>query len=381
MTRLLVHFEYATLNGGERSWLATLSAVREAGFDVSAVGPAEGPLADELVRREVTLHPLEYYAADGRRRDLADIRASLAAIIRQHEPELFHANSLSTSRISGPVVQEQGLPSLGHLRDIIKLKASVIRDLNCHRRLLAVSQATRDFHIAQGLDEERVEVCYNGVDVELFQPRPRTGHLHDHLGIEPNAPLIAAIGQIGLRKGFDVFVAAATELANRWKGDTPRPHFLIVGERHSQKEESVQFEQQLRAAAERPPLSGHLHFLGWRSDLPELLSELSALVHPARQEPLGRVLLEAAACGVPVIATNVGGTAEIFPRESQAARLVPPDDTVALTAAIEEVLTDESLQQQLCERGRQQVQTVFSRQQAAKRLITHYRALLQQTLP
>ena len=69
-----------------------------------------------------------------------------------------------------------------------------------------------------------------------------------------------------------------------------------------------------------------------------LLNELTLLGHAARQEPLGRVLLEAAAAGVAVVATDVGGTREIFPTEADAARLVPPDDAATLAAAMLELL-------------------------------------------
>ena len=99
-------------------------------------------------------------------------------------------------------------------------------------------------------------------------------------------------------------------------------HYVIVGQRHSEKAESRQFAtigqgharlactQRARAAPAR------VHFLGVRNDVCRLLDELTLLVHPARQEPLGRVLLEAAAAGVAVIATDVGGTPEIFPPDN-----------------------------------------------------------------
>ena len=70
-------------------------------------------------------------------------------------------------------------------------------------------------------------------------------------------------------------------------------------------------------------------------------------MHPARQEPLGRVLLEAAAAGVAVVATDVGGTREIFPPEADAARLVPPDDADALAAAMLELLGNRELRGRL----------------------------------
>ena len=99
--------------------------------------------------------------------------------------------------------------------------------------------------------------------------------------------------------------------------------WLIIGQRFSEKEESRQFEAGLHQAG-AGPLAGRIHFLGVRDDIPEILNELTLLVHPARQEPLGRVLLEAAAAGVAVVATDVGGTREIFPPESDSACLFRP---------------------------------------------------------
>jgi glycosyltransferase involved in cell wall biosynthesis len=112
-----------------------------------------------------------------------------------------------------------------------------------------------------------------------------------------------------MRKGLDTLLAAAGRIA----GGQPNAHFLIVGQRYSQKQEAFEYEAALHAVASQPPLAGRVHFLGLRDDMPGLLNELALLVHAARQEPLGRVLLEAAASAVPVIATAVGGTAEIFP--------------------------------------------------------------------
>ncbi|REJ93972.1 MAG: glycosyltransferase family 1 protein [Planctomycetota bacterium] len=379
MIRLLVVFEYPTLNGGERSWLASLDDSRRAGFEVAAAAPSRGPLADELGRREVPIWPFDVFDESGGRHDLAALRDSLAQIVARHETQLLHANSLSTARLAGPVARELGVASLGHLRDILKLRAAAIADLNCHPRLLAVSQATRDFHVAQGLDAARVEVCHNGVDLEAFRPRDACGYLHEELKIPVAAPLVGSVGQVGLRKGFDVLLEAARRVLGEGAGGgSPgaAPHFLIVGARHSQKDESRQFEHDLHDAAAAPPLAGHVHFLGWRDDLPRLLPELTLLVHPARQEPLGRVLLEAAAAGCPMVAADVGGTREIFPQEAEAALLVPPDAPHELAAAITRLLRDPALRDRLATAARRRIGDAFDHRRAAAGLIEHYRQAL-----
>jgi glycosyltransferase involved in cell wall biosynthesis len=244
-----------------------------------------------------------------------------------------------------------------------------VADLNCHRRLLAVSAATREFHVAHGLDAEKTHVLYNGVDLEQFRPRPPTGYLHRELGIPADSRLVGNIGQIGLRKGQLLFLIGAGWVADRW----PPLHFLIVGERNSDKEESKNYENGLRQSA-TSRLAGRVHFLGRRNDIPLLLNELTMLVHTARQEPLGRVLLEAAASGVAVVATDVGGTREIFPPGADAARLVPPDDPARLAAALD-LLGNRELLRRLGTAARRCAEERFDIRKNVGELIRHYETL------
>ena len=372
MPRLVLLFEYATLSGGERSILATLEDVRGAGFDVAAIAPPKGPLAEKLSEVGVELSPLVTVDADGKRFSQARIREELAQVLKRLRPDLLHANSLSMGRLSGPVVAEMGVPGISHLRDIVRLSRRAIEDLNCHSRLLAVSRATRDYHVAAGLSAEKTRVLHNGVDLARFYPRPATGYLHRELGIPGEARLLGTIGQIGLRKGQDVFLQAAERLADV----LPDVHYLIVGQRWSQKEESVQFESKLREAA-AGPLRGRFHLLGYRDDVDRLLNELTLLIHPARQEPLGRVLLEAAASGLAVVASEVGGTAEIFPSSLRAARLVQPGDGEALAGAIAELLGNSAARHSMATAARRRAEKAFGMKTAAAGLIEQYREILE----
>ncbi len=371
MPKLLLLCEYASLNGGERSMLSTLDGVRAARFTPAVIGPPEGPLAETLGRREVELVPFAFYDASGKRFPQDRLRDQLAKVLRLRQPDLLHANSLAMGRLSGPVAAELGVPSVAHLRDIVKLSRQAIADLNCHTRLLAVSKATRQFHVAAGLSAEKTHMLHNGVDLDQFHPRQPTGYLHRELGLPDETQLAATIGQIALRKGQDTLIEAAVV------AKVPNLHYLIVGERFSQKDESRRFEATLRTTADAS-LAGRVHWLGRRDDVERLLGELTLLIHPARQEPLGRVLLEAAAAGVPVIATDVGGTPEIFPKNSQAAQLVPPDNPTAMAQAIEGVACNPTLQSRLATAARRRAEATFNIRQATAGLITHYRQIIHQ---
>jgi len=371
MADLFLLCEYPTLSGAERSMLAVLDAVRTGGFQPAVIAPGQGPLVETLRARNVEVIPFCWRDAGGRRPPQDRLRRQLAELLRRRRPDLLDANSLATGRLSGPVARELGLASIAHLREIIKLSRQAVSDLNCHTRLLAVSQATSDFHVAAGLAGEKTHVLYNGVDLQRFRPRPPTGYLHRELGLAADAPLVGAVGQISLRKAQDVFVRAAALLAGRLR----RVHFVVVGRRFSQKDESRRFEADLRASA-TGDLAGRLHLLGNRDDVERLLGELTLLAHPARQEPLGRVLLEAAACGVPVAASAVGGTPEIFPSSPRCARLVPADDPHALAAAIIELMADGSLRARIGAAARRRAEDAFNVHEAAARLIEHYRGVL-----
>ena len=164
--------------------------------------------------------------------------------------------------------------SIGHLRDILKLSSQAIEDLNQHQRLVAVSHATRDFHVVQGLDADQMH---------RSQQWRRSGRIPAatadaaictaSLACRPSARLIAVIGQLGLRKGTDVALAAALQIADR----APDVHWLIVGERTSNKAESHDFEASLQSIAAEKPLAGRVISWAVAATLPTLVR-----VHAAR---------------------------------------------------------------------------------------------------
>ena len=370
MPSVLILCEYAALNGGERSMLSSLDGIVRAGYAVRIAAPAVGPLADALKSHGVEAVPFESSYPDGRRLTIEERRSRLAEILRIHRPALVHANSLAMGRLSGPVASELGVPSISHLRDIVALSRQAVADLNCHGRLLAVSEATRRYHVVQGLGEDKTYVLYNGVDAQQFRPSPPTGYLHDALGLSRDLPLLATIGQISLRKGLDIAAAALSSLAD----DTPFA-WLIVGQRHSDKDETRQLEDELIHAAQNR-LPGRLFFLGTRDDVARILPELTLLIHSARQEPLGRVLLEAAAASRAIVATDVGGTSEIFPPESDAAVLVPPDDPACMAQAIDDLLRDPVRRTPLGANARKRIESAFTVAGATAGLLSHYEQVL-----
>ena len=261
--RVLVLCEYASLNGGERSLLEVAKRLLTEGIELVIAAPRAGPLAEILHQLGLPHVPFDVVDGESQRPPRTVLRHRIAQLIKQTAATLVHANSVSMSRLSGPVVRQLSVPSLGHLRDIVGLSQASLADLSDHRRLLAVSAATRDWYVSAGLSPAKIRVQYNGVDLQQFCPRPLRGFLHQEQQIPSHCLLVGTVGQIGMRKGMDVFVRAAAVVAER-RHDV---HFLIVGQRYSQKDEAVIFERDLRAAASQGDLGGRLHFLGVRNDV------------------------------------------------------------------------------------------------------------------
>ena len=367
---VLLVCEFGNLNGAERSLLSTIDQLNGA-VNYSAVVPKSGELTEEFCRRHIPVYTLDWKSG-GSNRSIDDLRKDFSEILQDYKRRtesdfLVHANSLSSSRMTGPVCRQEQIPSLGHIRDIIKLSRQTIADLNCHKYLACVSFATKAYHVNQGLDEKKAVVLHNGVDISVFYPSKDK---------KTNAPLkVGTAGQISLRKGMDVFIQAAEILEQRGI----QLQYEIAGSRQSSKQETIELENKLIQSAAAFP-DGRFSLKGQMPDLANWLRSLDIYVHTARQEPLGRVLLEAAATGLPVVATDIGGTKEIFCQtdsNAKSAILIPTDDAQTAATAIEKLVFDIELRNQLGKQVREIALTRFSVQQASKNLLNLYNSVIQ----
>ncbi|MHC4355824.1 MAG: glycosyltransferase family 4 protein [Planctomycetota bacterium] len=369
--KVLLFFEYATLNGGEISMLATLEALGQTEFDFVAAAPASGMLTERLEQCRVRVLPLTLRNEQGRKRSIEQMNSHLVELVTRVAPDLVHSNSLAMGRMVGRIAAQLPIPCTSHLRDIIKLSKAAVSDLNRNAGLIAVSNATKQFHVEQGVLPEKLQVIYNGVDNELFRPAPATGFLKQELGLSDNAVLLVNIGQICLRKGQTVLARAAASPAEEF----PEANYLFIGQRHSQKDESVGHENAIRRIFREAGIENRLFRLGFRHDIAAILNEVDLVVHTAHQEPLGRVLLEAASSGRPIIATDVGGTPEIL-EDGASALLVRPDDPDVLAAAIRRTLTEHELRISLGKQARTVAVERFSLPRAVENISAFWKSFL-----
>jgi glycosyltransferase involved in cell wall biosynthesis len=246
------------------------------------------------------------------------------AVLHGH---LFHANLLARlASLCCPVpvvistlhsLAESPRDSSGtRLRDFAYRATGALVD-----RVTAVSQAVAERHIAcRAVPRGKMEVVANGVDLKAFRPDPeRRTHTRAALGVGDEFVWLAA-GRLIWKKDYPTLLRAFSIAC---------PGLLcIAGE--------GPLEGELRGLA--APLGARVRFLGARRDMPALLNAADAFVLSSVVEGLPMVLLEAAASGLPCVATDVGGTCEAV-LDGQTGLLVPPGDAQALGEAMERLTT------------------------------------------
>lgn len=380
--KIAIVVEYPTVHGGENSMLAVLKhllseALPEQPFDFVVMGPPGSAIADRVECLGIPFGELNLFGPDGTRLPRDRAVSNLLDAVEKSGAALVHGNSLSMGRLLGAAARQRSeLPVTTHLRDIMKLSRAAIADLNANRKLIAVSRATRNFHEQQGIDRNLVSVIHNGIDATDFAAEPIEGvKVRHELGIEEDATVLLTVGQIGLRKGLDTL----THVADRLSRDGHRIHWLLAGERFSQKPESVEYEARVMESLSQYEPALKLHALGYRHDVPALMQTADILVHAARQEPLGRVLLEAGASGLAIVATDVGGTSEILTHE-QTAILVPADAAEQMATAIQELISDGKLRRRLASAARESIEARFGIAESAMKLVGVWERVLQNSV-
>lgn len=378
MRRIAILIEYPTVNGGENSMLAVLKhlldkGVPGAGIEFSVLGPTTGPMAQRVAELGIPTVELNLFGTDGVRLPREEAIPRLFAAAEKSGAHLVHGNSLAMGRLLGAASRrDMSFVSTSHLRDIMKLSRAAISDLNANRKLIAVSEATLQFHIDQGLDANVGSVIHNGIDVDNFVADASAGsRIRAELGIADDAAVLLTVGQIGLRKGLDTLAEAGRRLAKR----RPGIHWLLAGERFSQKSESLEYEANVRSAFLSCEPELKFHELRYRDDIPALMQAADVLVHGARQEPLGRVLLEAAASGLAIVATDVGGTREIL-EHRESALLVPAGSAESVAEAVVDLIDHAELRTRLSGAAKTKVRCNFGISRAAEELISVWRAVL-----
>jgi len=218
--------------------------------------------------------------------------------------------------------------------------------------VLAVSNEIEQDLLLRGFAKKKVFHILNSVDIEKFHPLANSKL--------SNIPCISFIGRLDRQKGVDILLQALKILADRGI----LFNACIVGDGPSREE--------LIADAKRLSLLDHIQFAGMQQDTVPFYRQSTILALPSRYEGLPHVALEAMACNVAIVGSYVGGIPEVLdpegavPAMPEAYRickngiLMPPDAPIELAAAIQNLLDDTALREQLGANARQYIETHYT---------------------
>ena len=245
--------------------------------------------------------------------------------LRELKPDLIHSNGIKTHILTA-LVGVKGVPLVWHIHDFYSsrpLIAQVLKRLSDRATLgIAISQAVAQDTISL-LPRLPIKVIYNAIDVNYFSPAPPVLYLPLRVGL---------VATFARWKGHDIFIKAIGNIV-RSHPDL-KVHFYIVGGAIYQTRGSQFSEQELKNQASDIGIADKIDFLGFQQDIAEIYRWLDIVVHTSTQpEPFGLAIIEAMACGKPVIVSQAGGATELFTHNYDAVG-VPPGEPIALAAAI-----------------------------------------------
>jgi glycosyltransferase involved in cell wall biosynthesis len=353
----------AGVGGSERHLLALLPALRERGVEACFIGLDAGPGADafygELDHGGVAYERLQGAATDPR------LPFRIARAARRLGAEALHTHLVHADAHGAAAASLLRVPlfSTKHNDDRFRTGAFRHVDRLLARRasgVIAISEALRRFSVDRvGLPAEKVEVVRYGLDA----PPPAWG-TNPPIDLPENAPLLLAMTRLVPQKGLDVAVEALARLQNE------RAMLVVAGEGPERK--------RLVELARTLGVGNRVLLPGRAGDVAPLLERASLLVHPARWEGFGLVLLEAMLAGRAVVATEVSAIPEIV-IDGETGLLVPPDDPQALAHAIDRLLADEGEREQLGAAGLERAHAEFSVERMATRTAAVYERVARTT--
>jgi glycosyltransferase involved in cell wall biosynthesis len=213
---------------------------------------------------------------------------------------------------------------------------------------------TRDIErwiVRQGWPQSKVRYIPNFAAPGEGQPLDRA-----QFDTPADAPLLLGMGRLHANKAHDISIRALADL--------PDAYLWIAG--------NGPLEAELRALAVQAGVADRVRFLGWREDAASLYRTADVCLFPSRFEPLGNVVIQAWAHGLPVVAAMSDGPAALINPE-QDGLMTPINDAGALALAARRLILDTGLRQRLAEAGRDRIKADFS----ADRVVDHWRDLLQ----
>ena len=351
------------VGGGEISFIDLIDAVQALGVQPIGIVPRPEEVSERLDALEIETAFVPWPSLRGWRL-FAFGRVSNQArlLFEELDLDLVHINGARSMLYAGWAARRAGIPCLWHVR---VLERDWILDRVRSRLASAIVANSRS--VAETLAKLRpspvpLHTIYNGVRVsEISACHPRDIHRTFSL---PDAPVVLAVGRVTREKGYEDLIGASASMHR----DGVRHSVVVVG-----RPADGLYSRELKTRVKDLSLSNWT-WAGQRDDVPDLMQTATVLALPSHREGFSRVILEAWACGLPVVATRQGGPAELI-RNNQDGLLVESHNPAALATDLARILSDQSLRNAIASRGKERVQD-FSLARHAQQVVQVYREMI-----
>lgn len=309
---------------------------------------AEGWLAAELRKRGIeTVVVPQQPGLD------AAWMVNFVKLIRRRRIDLMHAQEFAMNTCCSIASAITGVPVVTTVQGKNyypdkRRRRFAYRFVSKQSRMIAVSEDLRRFLVSRvGVRAERVTTIHNGIDTRKYRTdNGDRAAIRNELGVDDTQPVLGTAGSLYPVKGH-IHLLRAMAIVVR---DVPDAVCVIAGR--------GELLEPLQTTAAELGIERNVRFLGFRPDVPAVLKALDLFVLPSLSEGFSLALLEALAAGRPVVATGVGGNAEVV-ANGRNGFLVPPEDPTALAERILTLLGDPRLAATFGETGRSRVDPEF----------------------
>ena len=351
-----------SIGGGEHHVMDLTRGLLERGHELHLAVRPNSPLRTELASASIRWHEVKL-------RNALDVFSAkrLSKIIAEHQIEIVHAHVARDYPMTGLATKNLPVRFFLTRHHFNPIKSSSLYEtaISHATKLIAVSDSVRQ-RLAQAFPTmaERIEVVPNWL--RLTTPLPRAA-ARKHFGIKRRWA-IAVIGQITPLKRQDLFLEAAQLLTanNAYE----RVEFFIIG---TTNPEDSAYDQQLRRTAREIGLENRVQFTGFVPDLPHYLAAFDVIVAPSDNEGFSLAAIEAMNAGCAVIASEVGGLAELI-THNETGLLFQPGNAQALTMNLQLLLFDSHFRQRLASTAQTDVRVRFDRAHILDRIEAIYAA-------
>ncbi|TPG31441.1 glycosyltransferase family 4 protein [Mycolicibacterium hodleri] len=288
----------------------------------------------------------------------------IAAAARRMDATVIHSNSIITHFDCAVAGLITGKKAVVELHEII---APGIGRLLLGLAVLLSSKAVANSNAVRDQLPRwarwRSVVIHQGIDIERFSPVGPQTYWRKELTAEPDSLLVAAIGRIDREKGLHTLVEAVAELRTRGID----AHLVLVG---APSKDDGSYLAELRTLAARV-LAGAFRVVPPVDDVALVLRAVDVLACLSVEEPFGLIILEAQACGVPVVVSAAGGPLD-FITDRVTGMLVSPGDPTAAANAIEELFADDEIRERMVLTARERVADEYTAQARAQLVVNTY---------